>query len=121
MAPHSRMNQDERRQNKLIVKAKAVVSIPKTSKTGSSARTAFSIFYTAAVTFPFVVSLVYWMILYPATPVPKDASLFVKILHYFILVNKNAVNSAFSLMEIMLLSSVRKQKVIIPLKMDTCS
>ncbi len=105
----------------------------------------FSLFYTAAVTVPLVVTIVFWLVLfrsnprdenyshvffrsaladstinldgglaYVATRARQDASAQAfpnKPFNMFILISINAVNTFIALVEILLLSSVQKQRV----------
>lgn len=70
---------------------------------------AFSIFYTAAVTFPFVVTIASWSFLDPLKSSVRSA--WPRPLVLFIIANFNGVNSAIALLEVMILSSVPKQQV----------
>ncbi len=105
MGPLIKMDEDEQAKQGRLAKTIAVFSFASKPKNKS----AFSLFYTTAVTFPFVVTTFYWLILYPLGPLVDNE--WVKALQLFVLININVVNSALALFEIMILSSVRKQKV----------
>ena len=109
-----------------LAKVKAAVSIPTHTDVNSKRRIAFSLFYTTAVTLPFVTTVVFWLVLVsshtylgpraassavPMEQVLERDSLGVTFLRNFLIVNLNAINSVIALLEIMILSSVRKQKV----------
>ncbi|MCJ1301192.1 hypothetical protein MMC08_003991 [Hypocenomyce scalaris] len=108
-----------------LAKVKAAVSIPTHTDVNSKRRIAFSLFYTTAVTLPFVTTVVFWLVLVsshtylgpraassavPMEQVLERDSLGVTFLRNFLIVNLNAINSVIALLEIMILSSVRKQK-----------
>jgi len=79
-------------------------------------RVFFSIFYTAAVVFPHVVSLTYWLILVPHDHEDVGGS----IEHLFgngwfkpyCIINLFAVNSLIATIEVVFLSSIRRQTPI---------
>jgi hypothetical protein len=73
---------------------------------------ALSIFYTAAVTSPFVVTTAYWLYLFPISDFVSKAPLWPRFLQYFQIANSSIINSFIAFLEIMVLSSVRKQKVL---------
>ena len=111
---------------------------PRGTGVGSKRRVAFSILYTAAVTVPFLVTGLYWLVLFQPNPgvgtvggvnvevgtftssmlsfapllVRFDKLCTVQALHYFVLINVYGFNSIIALVEIMVLSSARKQKVM---------
>ena len=70
----------------------------------------FAVFYTATVTFPFVVSISYWFVLYPSDPMLVQGGED-EPLHNFILISTTVLNSVIAFVEVMILSSVREQKV----------
>src|SRR6266536_1302288 len=96
-----------------------------------SNRTLFSIFYTAAVTFPDVATLIHWAILIPqgqnnnyryefigyrGRHHTKSVSLGDKIFGHgwfteFFILNKNAINSAIAIIEVFVLSSHKCQTI----------
>lgn len=95
-----------------VIKA---VSIPSSTSTRSKRRLAFSIFYAAANSFPFPTSVVYWLALFTSEPLEDHGiTIDVVFLRYWVTVNVSAVNSGIAFVEIILLSSVREQKVITP-------
>ena len=58
-----------------------------------------------------MISIAYWLVLYPPDPV-IDYKGKAEALHHFVLISITVVNSMIAIMEIMVLSSVRKQKVL---------
>lgn len=116
---------------------KAFFRVPRTTDPKAKDYLLFSIFYTAAVTFPFVVTIVFWLILVPSEPMGNNIGGMIArgldlerfaarppveggaegdpfrdgALKAFVLVNVNALNTVIALLEILVLSSVRKQKV----------
>lgn len=119
-------------------KVTAPFRIPRVTSPKAKSQILFSIFYTAAVTLPFVVTIVFWLILVPTASAfdhvgPRSStSLYHELtaprppvqggaegnplgdgaLKAFVLISINAINTIIALSEILLLSSVRKQKVI---------
>lgn len=113
--------------------------IPRVTNPKAKNHLLFSIFYTAAVTLPFVVTIVFWLILVPTASAfdhidPKSSMPFCLrttaprppvhggakgnpfgdgALKAFVLININAINTIIALVEILVLSSVRKQRVIL--------
>lgn len=87
----------------------------------------FSIFYTAAVTFPSLVAGIYWLSLFHPDPATihhgfriypnvvtvnyAPFSINETFLHYFMLLNVYGVSALVALLEIMILSNARPQKV----------
>lgn len=111
-------------------------SIPSTSSTRHKTLMVFSIFYTVVVTTPFVVSIIYWFILgalnssfdsltmlHVPSAMARDlvqekdsVSMGItvireKVLRTFVSLNIHTLNSVIALLEILVLSSVHKQKV----------
>lgn len=99
----------------------------------------FSIFYTAAVTIPCVVTIVFWLIMIPSRPFskpdPSRSTAFTPsslddrppveggiedhpfsrgFFKAFMFINLHAINSLIALVEIFFLNSVRKQSVKYP-------
>lgn len=68
-------------------------------------KTMFSMFYICITTFPFVMTFMYWFVLDGASS--NDHGPFTN----FLIFNANIVNSFIALIEIFILSSVRKQLV----------
>ena len=62
--------------------------------------------YTAAVKFPFMVTIFYWLKLYADSQIP-DESIHVRILRLVVLISVNGTNSIIALLEIIILSGVR--------------
>lgn len=109
-----------------LAKVKAVVLIPTTTDVNSKRNMAFSLFYTAAVTLPLFSTIVFWLAVHRsitspghkaiARPIPVDQiveaySFGGRFLRDFLIINLNAFNSVIAFVEILVLSSVRKQKV----------
>ena len=80
---------------------------PTSTEPNSKKMLAFSVFYTAASTFPFLVTIIYWLCLFH----PEPAEIGHIALRYFILVNVYGVTAIIAFLEIVLLNSARKQKV----------
>lgn len=87
-----------------------VLSIPKNTNTDSKRRLAFSLFYSAAITYPLVVTTTYWLYLFPAN-FQSDPPTWPRLLQYFVMANFYIINSIIAVMEVLLLSSVQVQKV----------
>lgn len=111
LAPYGRLPPEEQTKGKFLAQIQAGLSIPKSTDIQSKRSSVFSTFYTASVTFPFVISIAYWLLLFPSAPVPEHGSKR-QALYYFVLINVTVINSVTALVEIMVLSSVRKQKDI---------
>lgn len=126
LTPHRRTVRIAGEDGGFLPKVKSALSIPTTTNVDSKRHVACSLFYTAVVTLPFVTSMVYWLVLYRSNmslaPRPVvmvlamhqmmgSVSFSGRCLGEFLIVNLNLLNSVIVLVEIMLLSSVRKQKV----------
>ncbi|KAG0649618.1 hypothetical protein D0Z07_4049 [Hyphodiscus hymeniophilus] len=77
-------------------------------------RTFFSIFYTAAVTYPHVVNFIYWAVLTPMhkTTIPVDKAFSSGSYTRFFILNKYAIGSATALMEVLVNSSIRRPEPV---------
>ena len=73
----------------------------------------FSILHTASVTFPFVTSIVYWLVLHPSESIFDHARKGGNFDH-FVLISTTVLNSSIAFVEVMVLSSGRMQKVFSP-------
>ena len=71
----------------------------------------FTIFYTATVTIPFVVSIAYWLVLHRFDHMIDQGSKG-DALYRFLLISTTMLNSLIAFVEVMFLNSVRKQKVL---------
>lgn len=126
LMPHRRKVHIAGEDRGFLAKVRTAISIPTTTDVNSKCHVTCSLFYTAAVTLPFATSVVFWLVLYRsntslgpravAGPLPVDQAVEAysfsgKLLREFLDINLNAVNSIIALVEIMLLGSVRKQKV----------
>lgn len=109
MAPYGRLPPEEQTKGNFPAQIQAGLSIPTSTNINSKRSSEFSTFYTASVTFPFVISIAYWLVLYPSVPV-SDYGGNDQTLYYFLLINITVLNSVIALLEIMILSSVRKPK-----------
>jgi hypothetical protein len=108
---------------------KKLLSPPRQCAT-SKKRVFFSIFYTAAVTYPHVITLVYWLILVPHQHNEGTLPFLLKglaIFHShtcvvddvfghgwfrtFLTINTFVINSLIALIEVLFLSSIRRQEV----------
>ena len=110
----------------ILTKVKDAVSIPSTIDMNSKRHIAFSLFDTAAVSLPFVTTVVFWLVLHrsntsfepnaaggslPVDQAEEAYSFGGRFLKNFLVINLNAVNSVIALVKILVLSSARKQKV----------
>lgn len=126
LTPHRRTVRIAGEDSGFLPKVKSALLIPTTSNLNSKRHVACSLFYTAVVTLPFVTTMVYWLVLYRSNmslaprPVVKglamhrimgSVSFSGRCLREFLVINLNLLNSVIALVEIMVLSSVRKQKV----------
>ena len=68
------------------------------------------LFYAAAVTFPIVVTIASWSFLHPLDS-SSNSGAWSRTLILFVTVNIHIVNAVIALAEILVLSSVRKQRV----------
>ena len=88
-----------------------IFSIPKNTNPDSKRRLAFSLFYSAAITYPLVVTTTYWLYLFPRS-FQSDPPTWPRLLQYFVMANFYIINSIIAVVEVMLLSSVQVQKVV---------
>lgn len=109
LAPYGRLLPDEQAKGEILAQTQASVLVPTSTDTSSKRYLVFSTFYTASVTFPFAVSIAYWLVLYPSDPV-VDSGGKGRTLHRFVLISITVLNSGIALVEITVLSSIRKQK-----------
>jgi len=109
-SPANRLPPEEQAKGKYLARMQKAFSIPSDTDVASKKRIAFSLFYTAAVTFPFVVTIASWSFLNPLSSSVGPPFWPTPVI-LFIIVNFNVVNSAIALLEVMTLSSVHKQKV----------
>ena len=113
----------EEAEGSVLSQVEAFLEPPKLMALDSKKCIIFSVFYTAAVTFPFLVTVMYWLVLFHPDPSAYPVHLLdaalqsstaptnTVVLRYFVLVNVYGFNAMIALFEIMLLSSARKQKV----------
>lgn len=136
-APRRHHSVNPHDQGGLFLKLYNALSIPSAPNAKPKTGFLFSILYTAAVTIPLVITLVYWFVLRASNPdrAPSTllhlisfaagdsaqvsattsihiASLGVKAISTFSSINMSVLNSVIALFEILVLSSVRKQKVL---------
>ena len=110
MAPYGRLPLDEQAKGRFLARIQASLSAPTSNDVRSKRVFVFSKLYTTSVTFPFVVSIVYSLVLYHLDPVlgqwgKGDA------LHRLVLMSTTIFNSAIAFVDILVLSSVPNQKV----------
>ena len=91
----------------LLTRLKNIFSIPRTTAFNAKNRLAFSVFYTCATTFPYVVTFLYWFVLNDGTGRIFNLGPIQAMMH----VNMYGIGAVISLVETMILSSVRKQQV----------
>lgn len=112
ITPYGRLPQEEQAKGKFVAQIKAGLSAPTSTETYPKRYFVFSNFYTAAVTFPFTVSVAYWLVLQPLnTDLGRGGK--GEVLHYFVLISITMLNSVIAFVEVMALSDMRKQKVLI--------
>ena len=109
MGPRFRLPPHEQAKGKFLANLQQAVAVPKS--TSYRATLSFSLFYTAAVTLPFVVTVAYWLWVFPYSDFAPDSLYWPRDLQYFNIANGSIVNSMVAFCEIMALSSVRKQDV----------
>ena len=109
-SPHSRLPPREQAKGRVLANIQNAFSIPKNTDINFKRRLVFSLFHTAAIAFPVVVTTTYWLFLFPLDFQP-DPLFWPRFLQYLNITNFTIVNSAFALLEVMVLSSVQKQKV----------
>jgi hypothetical protein len=138
LTPHSRALEGTLDVPSFWSRLTAPFRIPRVTSPNAKSEIFFSIFYTAAVTLPFVVTIAFWLILVPTASAfdhvgrISSTSLYHKLtaprppvqggaeenplgdgaLKAFVLININAINTVVAVVEILVLSSVRKQKVL---------
>lgn len=136
--PHKRALEETLDVPSFCSRVTAPFRIPRVTSPKAKNHIIFSIFYTAAVTLPFVVTIVFWLILVPTASAfdhdgprlmtslcPRLTALRPPVqggaeenplgdvaLKAFVLININAINTVIALVEILVLSSVRRQKVL---------
>ncbi|KAL2043925.1 hypothetical protein N7G274_003445 [Stereocaulon virgatum] len=107
--PHHRLPPHEQAKGRVLANIQNAFSIPKNTDVNSKRRLAFSLFYTAAIIFPLVTTTVYWLFLFPLDFQPDPLS-WPRFLQYFKIANFTIINSVVALLEVMVISSVQKQK-----------
>lgn len=107
---HSQSPPREQAKGRVLAHMQNVFSIPKNTNADSKKRLAFSLFYSAATTYPLVVTTTYWLYLFPMG-FQADPPIWPRLLQYFLMANYYIVNSIIAIVEVMLLSSVQVQKV----------
>lgn len=105
-----RLSPEEQAKGRYLAKVQKAFSLPTGVEIGSKKPIAFTLFYTAAVTFPLVVTIASWSFLDPLDS-SIGLSSWPRLMVLFIIVNLNGINSVIAILEIMILSSVHKQKV----------
>jgi len=109
MGPRSRLPPHEQAKGAVLAHIQAAFSIPNT--TSNTSKMAFSMIYTAAVTFPFVVTVTSWLYLLPIDDAVPALAVPPQVLRCFSIATSSVINSVIAFIEIVVLSSVRKQKV----------
>ena len=112
MGPPSVLPPKEQAKGRYLARLQAAISMPLSTDANSRRRMAFTFFYTVSTTFPFVVTIASWSFLDPLSFPTRSVSL-PKPTLLFLAINVNVVNSIIAAFEILVLGSVRKQKVII--------
>ena len=111
---HSQLPPREQAKGRVLAHVQNFFSIPKNTNADSKKRLAFSLFYSAATTFPLVVTTTYWLYLFPEDFQP-DPPTWPRLLQCFVMANFYIINSIIAIVEAVLLSSVQMQKVANPL------
>lgn len=109
-SPADRLPPEEQAKGRYLAKMQKALSIPTDADIGSKKPIAFSLFYTATVTFPLVVTIASWSFLDPLDS-PIEPPFWPRLSVIFIIANLNGVNSAIAVLEMTILSSVHKRKV----------
>lgn len=109
LAPYDRLPSKEQAKGKFLAQLQASLSAPTSTDTNSKRHPAFSTLYTASVTFPFVISIAYWLVLNPLELAPTCGG---EALQNFVRISITVLNSVIALVEIVVLSSARKQEVL---------
>ena len=104
-SPHNRPRADPDLPHNIRDRLYSIVSIPRTTEFTPSQRFSWSVFYTASVTFPFVVTFLYWTVLEDGF---HGRALNGNALHDCLIYSVYAVNSVIAIGEIVLLSSVHQ-------------
>ena len=107
---HSQLPLREQAKGRVLAHMQNFFSIPKNTNADSKRRLAFSLFYSAATTYPLVVTTTYWLYLFPKS-FQSDPATWPRLLQYFVMANFYIVNSIIAILEVILLSSVQVQKV----------
>lgn len=116
-SPANRLPPEEQAKGRVFARMQKAFSIPMDSDVNSKGQVAFSLFYAAVVTLPFVVSIASWSFLNPLGSSIGPPN-WPRAVVLFLVINFNVVNSVISLFEVTVLSSVRKQEVSIFPVMD---
>lgn len=117
---HFQLPPREQAKGSVLAHMQNFFSIPKNTNADSKKRLAFSLFYSAATTYPLVVTTTYWLYLFP-TSFQSDPATWPRLLQYFVMANFYIVNSIIAIVEVMLLSSVQVQKVAKSLPCRLCA
>lgn len=112
MGPRSRLPPHEQAKGAFLAHVQAAFSVP--TSTSNKSKMAFSMFYTAAVTFPFVVTITSWLYLSPFEDSVRAVAVSPRALQFFSAASCTIFNSLIAAFEITILSSVRKQEVHLP-------
>ena len=117
---HSHLPPREQAKGRVLAHMQNIFSIPKNTNVNSKRRLAFSLFYSAATTFPLVVTTTYWLYLFPAD-FQLDPPTWPRLLQCFVMGNFCIINSIIAVVEVVLLSSVQMQKVAKSLLCRNCT
>ena len=101
---------EEQGNSDLLAERQVALSAPMSDTSDSRSSSVFSTLHTASVTFPFVTSIVYWLVLHPSESIFDHARKGGNF-DNFVLISTTVLNSAIAFVEVMVLSSVRMQKV----------
>lgn len=104
------MAYEEQGNSDIVAERKVALSAPTSDRSDLRRSFVLSTLHTASVTFPFVTSIVYWLLLHPSESIFDHGGKGGKF-DNFVLISTTVLNSAIAFVEVMVLSSVRKQKV----------
>lgn len=92
-----------------VAESQVALSAPTSDEFNFRRNSVFSSLHTASVTFPFVTSIFYWLVLHPSESIFDHARKGDNF-ENFVLISTTVLNSVIAFVDVMVLSSVRKQK-----------
>ncbi|KAM0800432.1 hypothetical protein BDR22DRAFT_247878 [Usnea florida] len=107
--PSYRLPYEEQGNSDFVAERQVALLAPMLDRSDSRSSSVFSILHTASVTFPFVTSIVYWLVLHPSRSIFDHARKGGNFNH-FVLISTTVLNSVIAFVEVMVLSSGRMQK-----------